>query len=194
MIKKSFSTWAAEGFPELLRGMTVSVERPWSWRHPFMSALAWAITRASTLILGYRAFVEHKMIYLGKGKCLSQGPEFDIVPLTDYEGCILYFRFNPAWTQEQRNALVADAACHRGEKYGYGDFLAFLAQAIRSPKALVCSLSDHRWVCSEAVCALVRSIEPDYGKPHEISLILPQQLDRWEEARGWPGLAVTLQA
>lgn len=182
--------YAARGWPDLVRGMVVTVERPWSWRRPLLSLLAWRIRRWSGLIAGRPARASHAMLYLGAGRCASQDARYDVVRLEAYRGCVLRFW---AWPGDggQRNALVAEAVVHVGEAYGWRDIVAQLLRAATGNPAWLQALADRRWICSEAVCALLRTVLPGYlgGRSCDCT---PQELEDWMLAQGWPCLALRL--
>ena len=183
---KIWKEWQAEGFPELLRGDLVSVVRPWSWRYPWKSSLAWAIRKVSQRFTGQPAEIVHSMIYVGGGKVWSQGLSFNLVSLKQYQDCILIFQRNLKWGAPTRNKLSAEACVFKGQGYGYRDLLAFALAAFLGYRDPVPVLLDKCcWVCSEAVVELIRRIKSSFlGNSH--SLVTPQEVHDWaEESSDW---------
>ncbi len=185
---------AAQGYPSLRRGMVITVERPWQWTRPLLSALAWGIRRESTRISGHPARASHAMLYVGGGRVASQDTHYEIVRLEDYEGCILRFWDPPRADQQQRNALVAEAVVHVGQDYGYRDVLAQAMRAATGNPAWLAALGDPRKPdCSEAVCQLMRAtVDLDFGGRERTCDLTPQELEDWMIAQGWRCLALRL--
>ncbi len=193
--------YAAAGYPDLWRGMVITVERPWSWMHPMTSALAWGIRRESTRISGHPARASHAMLYVGGGRCASQGRHYEIIPLADYRGCTLRFwdwladnEFTRHLWRDERNALGAEAVVHVGQDYGVMDVVAQQMRAATGNPAWLDVLADPlRWDCSEAVCHLVRDwISRGFGGPGSCDKT-PQELEDWMmTAPGWRCVALRL--
>lgn len=201
MIKRRLKNWAADGYPELRRGMVVTVYRPWSaWlKRPWnlhalvLCVLAWRIRSYSARLLGEPATEHHAMIYAGGGWCWSQDGEYRLVHLKSYRGCQMTFGINPAWTSHRRNKLVADCAPHKGSKYAVRDIIALAVFALTGNEALLIKLADRlRWICSEAVCVLVRGIQPDYCGDGDC-LKVPHYLLIWMKAQGFNWLVRELR-
>jgi hypothetical protein len=184
--KADLASLAADGWPNLKRGMVITVHRPWSWRSPLWSLMAWRIREHSSRLTGRPANEHHAMIYAGNGKCWSQDSEFDLVKMSDYPGCRLTF-FSPPFSLDECNDLIGECAPHKGRKYGYSDLLGYLAWSITGSEKMLEWLSDKRdWHCSEAVCRLMRKVMPGAFSPGSCEKKHPQALYDWMQGQAWP--------
>jgi hypothetical protein len=192
LCRVSLQTLDAAGYPCLRRGMVITVERPWQWSRPLESLLAVGIRKASSKISGHPARASHAMLYLGRGRCASQNREFQVVDLVDYRGCTLRF-WDPQTMQDARNALVAEAMVHVGQSYGYLDIAAQYLRAATGNPAWLEALGDKKhYICSEAVCELVRqTVDRRYAEPGKCNRT-PQEIEDWMAAAGWPCVALAL--
>jgi hypothetical protein len=190
--------YAAARYPDLTRGMIVSVHRPWRLLSPLDSVLAWRIRARQTDIVRAQfpeappATEHHAMLYAGGGWCWSQDAEFRLVHLRDYRGCTLTFWDRPGWDKSTRNNLVAECAPHNGRRYGYRDIGAIYAWAVTGREGWLERVGDsEHWICSEAVCELVRAwVEAYYATPGTCLEHFPQRLANWMLARGYRPLAI----
>ena len=155
--------YAAGHYPDLTRAMIVTSYRPWQWLSPVDSYIAWRIRHYQAELLDLaegRASENHVMLYVGGGRCASQGPEMGIIHLDEYLGCRVTFWDWPAWlnvTKAQRDLLVAEAAVHAGEKYAYSDIAAILMWAVTGSERWLKAWGDaEKFICSERICDLVR--------------------------------------
>lgn len=185
--RRDLAAYADAGYPDLLRGMIVSVRRGWDLWGPkdaLASLLSWRIRHYQSLILDDETTESHTMIYAGGGWCWSQGITFGQSHLSDYKNCRLTF-FDRPWTQPERNALSASCPPHKGKIYGFADIAGYFARAVTKQDAWQRIIKDDKnWICSEAVCALVRAILPGFGGPGA-ALKMPEELYRWMLAKGW---------
>ena len=190
-IPKDLKQMARARWPELRRGMVVTVYRPWSWRRPWVSALAWGIRRAQNRILKSGTRAHHAMIYIGGGWCASQSLCFELSPLSAYRGCVMRF-FDPPLPPALRDHLVAESVVHKGRPYGFRDIAAFYAYSITGRRAWLEALGDFlRWVCSEAVCCLLRLVLPAFAGPGDCTQ-MPAELELWMEEQNWPCVEMAL--
>jgi hypothetical protein len=155
--------YAADHYPDLTRAMIVTTYRPWQLLSPVDSAIAWRIRRNQFKALEMengRASENHAMIYVGGGRCMSQGQEMGIIHLDEYLGCRVTFWDWPEWlkvSKAQRDLLVAEAAVHAGEEYAYSDIAAILMWAVTGSARWLETWGDpEKFICSERVCTLVR--------------------------------------
>ena len=188
----SLKAYAAEGYPDLKRGMVITVYRPAStaWRGPiaaFWAFISWRIRVHSTRLLGEEATESHAMIYVGAGRCWSQDQRFRVVHLHGYRHCRLTFLDAPNWTQDERNAFVAECGPHQGEEYGYRDIWSMLQASYEKDPASLPQRNDKaHWICSEAVCALLRKAVKRLARALGFScLITPQELRNRLVGAGW---------
>ena len=194
--------YAAARYPDLRRGMIITVERPWQLSKPGLSLLAWRIRARQADVLGLapeRVRVSHAMLYAGMGRCWSQDTEFGISSLASYRGCTLHFWDNPAWSRNDalRHRLMSDCGPHAGEKYAYGDIAGLWAWAISGHEYWLERLGDRaHWYCSEAVVNLVRQVEALAGRYFLPGVLenqaVPQLLHNQLAVRGWPCLALRI--
>ena len=183
----------ASHYPCLRRGMVITVERPWLLTSPIDSILAWGIRRSETKISSKPARASHAMLYLGNGRCASQDRDFGVVNLRAYRGCTLRFWDAPGANQVGRNALVAEALVHYGQDYGYLDLAAQFLRSETGNSAWLDALGDkRRWICSEAVCELMRAtLAPGYGGDGTCDRN-PQEIENWMAAEKWPCVALNI--
>ena len=172
----------------LKRGMIATVHRPFSWRSPLWSLLAWRIRRHSGRILGHQATEHHAMIYAGSGEFWSQDQTFGLAPMKNYAGCRITF-FDPPLTVDERERLLTACGAHEGAEYGYRDILGYWAWSITGSSKLASWISDQAdWHCSEAACRLVRGIAPGAFGQTDCSQQTPQALYDWMLEKKWPVL------
>jgi len=155
--------YADQHYPDLTRAMIVTTYRPWSWQIPADSYIAWRIRhyQADALqMTNGKASENHVMLYVGGGRCASQGQKMGIINLNEYLGCRVTFWDWPDWlkvTKAQRDQLVAEAAVHAGEEYAYSDIAAILMWAITGSARWLEAWGDpEKFICSERICHLVR--------------------------------------
>ncbi len=193
--------YAAQGYPGLKRGMVITVHRPWRARwllrpsKAFWAWVAWRIRHFSTLIRRQAdpqaapATEHHAMLYAGGGWCWSQDYIWRLVHLSNYRGSRLTF-WDGGWDLCARNSLMAECAPRRGSRYGIRDIAGLAMYAITGREAWLEALADPRWICSEAVCEMVRAwAQMDYGAPGRCTKA-PQQIADWMEAKGWKKTAL----
>jgi hypothetical protein len=179
--------YAAGHYPDLTRAMIVTTYRPWQLLSPVDSAIAWRIRRNQFKALEMesgRASENHAMIYVGGGRCMSQGTEMGIIHLEQYRGCRVTFWDWPDWlnvTQAKRDQLVAEAAVHAGEEYAYRDIAGILAWAVTGNDAWLKALGDpEKFICSERVCHLARQyIWAAFAGEGECIKAVPHWLAAW---------------
>lgn len=192
--------FAARRYPGLMRGMIVTVHRPWRLLSPLDSTLAWRIREHQTTIIRAQfpeapaATEHHVMLYAGGGWCWSQDDEFRLVHVRDYAGCTLTFWDRPDWDKPTRNGLVAECAPHNGRRYGYRDIGAIYVWAVTGREGWLERVGDpEHWICSEAVCELIRAwAAADYATPGTCLEHFPQRLANWMLARGYRPLALRI--
>lgn len=178
---------AAAGYPGLRRAMLVTTYRPWSWRDPLDSWLAWRIRRYQDAALNLpegSATENHAMLYVGGGRCASQGPEMGIIHLKDYRRCRVAFWDWPDWlkvTQAQRDKLVAESAVHAGEEYAYSDIAAIWMWAVTGCESWLEQWGDPtRFICSERICDLARRhLWPGFAGESTCLRAVPHWLAGW---------------
>lgn len=187
----------AAGYPALRRAQVVTVYRPWSsWlRRPWRlgdllwSTVAWRIRSYSGRIAGHEATESHAMLYAGGGWCWSQGAKFGLVSLREYRGCRLSF-WDGGLSAWQRDHVMGECAPHRGSRYGLRDIAALALFASTGRRAWLGALGDvHRWICSEAVCVLMRTAVEGYAGEGDC-LRTPQDLADWMGGQGWQRLCL----
>ena len=177
--------FAARRYPGLMRGMVVTVHRPWRIRAPLASALAWRIRRHQARILGLPAdqvIASHAMIYAGGGNYWSQGARFTPERIEAYRGCTLY-HFDFGWDLAARNALMGECGPRANQTYGYRDIAALAMWSLTGRRGWLEAIGDlERPICSEQVCELVRLIDASIlGDrpcielvPHSLHLLLTE--------------------
>lgn len=194
--------YAAARYPDLRRGMIITVERPWQFAKPGLSLLAWRIRARQADLLGLaseQVRVSHAMLYAGMGRCWSQDSEFGISNLEAYQGCTLYFWDNPAWRVNDalRHRLMSDCGPHAGNKYAYADIAGLWTWAVTGSESWLERLGDRaHWYCSEAVTTLMRQVEQLAGRDFlpgiEANRAVPQLLHNQLADQGWPCLALKI--
>ncbi len=194
--------YASQHYPDLRRGMVVTVERPWQTGRPLLSLLSWRIRARQAEIMDLeseRVLISHAMLYAGMGRCWSQGPEFGIEHLDVYSGCTLHFWDNPAWGLDDslRHHLMSDCGPHVGQDYAYRDIAGLWAWAATGNERWLERLGDGaHWYCSEAVCVLMRGVEARVGREfmpgQPAERVLPQVLHNHLLAQGWPCVALRI--
>jgi Lar family restriction alleviation protein len=171
----------------LVPGMPVTVYRPWNWFKPFDSWLAARIRAYSSEIVGHAASEHHAMLYTGLGRAASQDWEYKVKGLSDYVGDTLTF-YMPLWADEPRviGRLCREAWKYEGREYGYLDIAGQVMRALTGRRAWVQAIGDSdNWICSEAVCQVIRkTADPDYGGGPYCDHT-PQGLADWMIAQGW---------
>jgi hypothetical protein len=189
----SLKDYGAEHYPDLTRAMLVTTYRAWQWSSPFDSFVAWRIrdnqAKALELMKG-QASESHAMLYVGGGRCASQGPKMGIIHLEEYLGCRVTFWDWPDWlevTKAQRNMLVAEASVHAGEEYAYADIAAILMWAVTGNDAWLKAIGDpDKYICSERVCHLTRQhLWAEYAGDRDCLHALPHWLAGWMWAVGF---------
>jgi hypothetical protein len=179
------------GLPDLKRGMVATVHRPFSWRRPLISWLAWRIRDHSAVISGKPATEHHAMIYAGAGRCWSQDQEYDLVPFSNYQGCRISF-FDPPIDLDKRNQIMGLCGIRRGDEYGYRDILGYLLWSLLGKKSAFDSVDDpDKEHCSQAVCQDMRLALPSYGGDGDCNKT-PQQLYEYMLFQGWPRVTLTV--
>ena len=170
---------------KLFPGMPVTVYRPWDWSKPFDSWLAARIRAYSSEIVGHAASEHHAMLYTGLGRVASQDRQYKVKDLSDYVGDTLTF-YMPPWSGEPQFNICVEAKRYEGQEYGYLDIAGQVMRALTGRRAWVRAIGDSdNWICSEAVCQIIRkTAAPDYGGGPYCDHT-PQGLADWMTAQGW---------
>ncbi|MCB2186926.1 MAG: hypothetical protein KQJ78_10945 [Deltaproteobacteria bacterium] len=176
----AWEAFRAQGFPGLYPGDVVTTSHTTGW-------LGKAIRLAESFGQGEPAERSHTMLYAGAGNVLSQNWHLEEQPLSDWAGADLTFWHNPAWTRDEKAALVAHMRDHLGERY---DWLGLVGQ-------LGYSLTGWEWFrahvqapyltyCSERVCTEIRRHrDPGFLAGYPNCQVTPDEIDRWCAAAGW---------
>ncbi len=157
---------------------------------PASGWLARAITVGESLADGETALWGHAMRYLhtdqaGEPLMLSQEWRVVLKPLAAWRGTLLCRLHNPAYSREQRQALVALASSARGRPY---DLLGLLGQALRGLPLLgpwLARVVQIPWLtyCSEMVAEHERRVNPDFMP--DIAKPAPDDMAPWARTHGW---------
>ena len=153
--------------------------------------MAWAIRKGKERIMGGKAKANHSMIYVGRGRAASQSLKFEIVTLDEYSGCELWFWPMP-FGDAQRDHVVAQTTKYVGDEYGYSDLAGYGMYALTGNKRWLKKLADYNsFICSEAVCFLIRLVWPIFGGEGSC-LQSPAEQARWMLAQGKKPIKVRL--
>jgi hypothetical protein len=157
---------------------------------PSSGWLARAIRVGQSLADGEAALWGHAMRYVGldesgEPQVVSQEWRVVLKPLAAWRGALLCRLHNPAYSQEQRETLVALALSARGRPY---DVLGLLGQALRGLPLVgpwLARVVQVPWLtyCSEMVAEHERRVAPQFMA--DIAKPAPDDMAPWARAQGW---------
>lgn len=179
----SWAEWERQGFPGVKPGALVLSCLPY---HGVMKLFGWGLDFFQSILSGRRVKFRHVMRYTGPGRVLSQESTYCRKSLGNFKGGIIRIWQNPAYSDEQRSRLVAQAGIFEGGAY---DVLGIGGQALKVIPILGKFLARFVQVpslnyCSERECETEKTETPDFGGGQGCQ-ISPADVDDWCRRSGW---------
>lgn len=171
-VETSYREIVRGGWPFFTRADIIGAHTPGS-------LLSKGIVAAESMILGHDAEISHVMRYLGRGWVLDQQDKLEVRGLDAYVGSIIRIYHHPAYTEIQRNALVANSMVWMGAPYDYKAIGAHAVEAFFGLDRLAEIFHDEEGRdCSEGICYSERLVMAYfmYGRSCQV---MPAEIDRY---------------